>query len=267
MRILAVSILGALALFIAVVLGPSIVPYDANNPYWDGYSTFASLCGARVIYSLDELGNATLLFVTTPSDLDVDLLRSFLLGGGRLVLLSNGSSGNVILEGLGVRSRFAGVMIRDPVLNGINEEFPLALVVGNVSEVLILGGASPIDVRDPGASVIATTSYFSVAGNSTGPFPVIIGVPYGGGYVILVSTPTVFMNSMVTRYDNEEFLLRLCGNSTVAYLEPISPSPVITLRMRLLLLYRALEAYPLNEVLVLAPLLITLALRVARGNH
>lgn len=45
-----------------------------------------------------------------------------------------------------------------------------------------------------------------------GPFLVAAAVPRGrGGYVIIISDPAIFMNSVIGLRDNEEFLQSLCG--------------------------------------------------------
>ncbi|WP_054853108.1 hypothetical protein [Vulcanisaeta distributa] len=120
--------------------------------------------------------------------------------------------------------------------------------------------------------VIAETSRFSIAGNSTGPFPAIVAVPVGRGYVILVSSPGVFMNSMINEANNAEFLRDLCGNGTALFLEStLASNPQGTIKAWLLTAYAYASTYPINYFIIVMPIVITIAVllinEVRRGNE
>lgn len=169
-----------LLILMMIALGPSLTPFDAYNTYWDGYSEAASIC-LRPIYALpNNLANVSSIFIVPEDNIGKSLvteLLNYVINGGRLVVLNgNESFSNQLLSELGVGSRFTGNVIEDPVLNVINEKFPLAFIVSNPviqtnATIIALDDATTIIINDTDVVDIAITSRFSTAGNSTGPFP------------------------------------------------------------------------------------------------
>lgn len=274
MRWVLLSIITIAALVIVVALGPSLTPFDVNNTYWDGYSTAASIC-LKPVYVLNGPINASAVFVVPEVEIpraQVDLLLRYVEGGGRLVVINGGPPSNELLRELGLNSRFSGAVIEDPVLNYINDKFPLAFIVSNPllpinASVIVLDNATPIIIRDPGSIVLTETSPFSRAGNESGPFPVVVAVPLGRGYVILVSTPSIFMNSLINEAGNSELLRALC-NGTAIYLENALAvnNAQLLIRSYLYSAYFAMLTYPLNYLLITLPLIATSIVLLIRGR-
>ncbi len=266
MKWIPISVVILTFIFIAIALGPSLTPFDAYNSYWDGYSTAASIC-LKPVYALpSNLSGITSIFITPETNLSRSLISSLLnyvVGGGRLVVIDgNVEASNQLLSELGVGSRFTNLMIRDPILNVINEEFPLAFVVSNPlismnQGVLALDNATVIDIGDPNAVVIAETSRFSIAGNLTGSFPVIVAISIGRGYVILISSPGMLMNSLINEANNEAFLRELCSNGSAVYFEgALIENPQGIAKAWLLTAYAYASTYPVNYLLILAPVIL-----------
>ncbi len=136
MRWTPISLALLVLIIIVIALGPSLTPpFDAYNTYWDGYSEAASIC-LRPIYALpNNLANVSSIFIVPEDNIGKSLvteLLNYVINGGRLVVLNgNESFSNQLLSELGVGSRFTGNVIEDPVLNVINEKFPLAFIVSN----------------------------------------------------------------------------------------------------------------------------------------
>ena len=265
-RWIPVSIALLLLMIIAVALGPSLTPFDAYNTYWDGYSKAASIC-LRPTYSLpSNLTGVSSIFIIPETNISGSLtteLLNYVASGGRLVVLvGNETATNQLLRELGIGSRFMSAVIEDSVFNAINERFPLAFVLNNPvirtnATVIALDNAVAIKVDDLGAVVIAETSRFSTANNTTGPFPVVVAIPIGRGYVVLVSSPGAFMNSMIDYADNAAFLMGLCGNGTALFLENSLPSnPQLIIRAWLLTAYGYASTYPVNYVIIVIPIII-----------
>ncbi|BDR92728.1 DUF4350 domain-containing protein [Vulcanisaeta souniana] len=265
-------------IIIAIALGPSLTPFDAYNTYWDGYSEAASIC-LRPVYALpNNLVNVSSVFIVPEGNVSGSLvteLLDYVINGGRLVILNgNESFSNQLLKELGVGSRFTGNVIEDPVLNVINEKFPLAFIVSNPvvqtnATTIALDDATTISINDAGAVTIAVTSRFSAAGNSTGPFSVVVAVPVGKGYVILVSSPGMFMNSMTNETGNAEFLRALCGNGTALYLESaLAGNPQGVVRAWLLTAYTYASTYPINYLIIVMPVIIIMVvLLINEARH
>ncbi|GAB6948047.1 hypothetical protein JCM16161A_21770 [Vulcanisaeta sp. JCM 16161] len=263
-----------LLIIILIALGPSLTPFDAYNTYWDGYSTASSIC-LKPTYTLpNNLTGISSIFIIPETNLSrplVNSLLNYVVNGGRLVvIMGNRTLSNQLLSELGVGSRFMGGVIEDPVLNIINEKFPLAFIVSNPvvatnATVIALDDAAAIRINDPNAVVIAVTSEFSVLGNSTGPFPVVVAVPIGRGYVVLVSSPGIFINSMINEADNAEFLASLCGNGTALFLEgALASNPQVIVRAWLLTAYAYLSTYPINYLTIVMPIVITIMVLLIR---
>jgi len=269
------SIIAVVVLIIAVALGPSLAPFDVNNTYWDGYSTAASIC-LKPAYALNGPINASAVFVIPEIRIprsQVDLLLNYVEGGGRLVVINGGPWSNELLRELGLNSRFLNTVIQDQTLNYVNNKFPLAFAISNPAipinaSVIVLDNATPIMIEDPGAVILAETSPFSRAGNESGPFPVIVAIPLGKGYVILISTPSVFMNSLINEAGNSELLRDLC-NGTALYLEntlAMNNAQLLT-RSYLYTAYSVMLTYPLNYLLITLPLLISSIVLLIRSKR
>ncbi|MGC8542621.1 MAG: DUF4350 domain-containing protein [Vulcanisaeta sp.] len=277
MRWVFVAIALTLIIVVAVALGPSLVPFDVNNIYWDGYSTASSIC-LRPTYSIGGVGNASAVFITPETALPrpvINALITYVSGGGRLVIMGGvNTQANELLRELGIGSRFTDAVIEDPVMNAINPSFPLAFTINNSvlpmnASVIAMEEAVAIRVNDPGAVVLAETSPFSRVGNQSGPFPVVVAVPLGRGYVILVSSPTPFMNSLIGYADNANFLRDLCGNGTALYLEyALSMNNTqLLIREYLYMAYGVASKYPINYSLIIAPIILSSIVLLIRSKR
>lgn len=254
------SIIIVMALLISVVLGPSTAPFDLNNPYWNGYSIAGKLCNVKPIYIVNQVINVTTLLVipnTMPTMSTAQALKNYVINGGTLVILSNGAMfGNSLLQYLGINASITNEVITDPIYNVINEYFPLAYTVNGEHLILTLDNASAL-IANGNAHIIAETSAFSRLGNVTGPFIVAARFNYGNGKVIVITTPSIFMNSVITMNDNEEFLRQLCGNSTTGLLETLlSSNPLIRVKISLVSILYATRFSPFNYTIPLIPIII-----------
>ena len=252
------------ALMIIIALTPTNIPYDVDNPYWDGYSIAAKVCGLRQIYQANSINDYSQIFLipqVPPSQSLIRQLSRFVANGGRLVVLSNSVMyGNSVLRELGVGVEIGNGTVVDFVFNLGNPYMPLCYVRNttliNEPLVLALDNASPLIVGG-NAVVIAFTSSLSSASSSVGSFPVIAYVKYGRGYVIVISTPAVFTNSLIHSYNNTEFLRALCINETNGIIETTLANHNAQLMLRGILLevYGILSMRPINYIISIIPLI------------
>lgn len=218
--------------FVAVMLAVLVWCYPTNsdfkseNPSWNGARDLLDDFRVSPLTSLDVLSAApqgsTLLiipymeFTTT----DLKILANYVNSGGKLVVLDDYGFGNHILEHLKIETRFAGDQLLDTLFNYKNENFPK--IANFVSESaasgiknLVFNHATSLENVSQD-NIIAWSSYFSFLdenqngeydeGEPEGPFPVIANFQIGKGELVLVSDPSILINSMLEMGDNRRFL-------------------------------------------------------------
>jgi hypothetical protein len=217
------EVLLGLALLVAGVVAvgsvyPALDDLWVENPGWNGLSSFYNLTDPVRVRDLGELAGydpvRCTLFLVGPSrgftESDVEDIRGFLDMGGRVVLLDDFGSGNELLSGLGLETRFNGGVLRDGVFFDPVPEFPRLLNFSfyDVDE-LVLNYGSVLDLGERARVLISSTPLSYVNGSSgvvVGEFPVVAGVRVGDGLLVLVSDSSLWLNSMITRGDNRLFL-------------------------------------------------------------
>ena len=230
----------ALVLILAIVawFSPSNEDFRADNPLWNGTKDISSSFPASPLASLSDLPpspqGSTLILIPyldfTPAELGE--LNSFVTQGGTLVLADDYGFGNQILEYLGLKARFSGEILLDPLFNRKNKWFPrishlASSSVTSNTESLILNHATCLsDVE--ASDVLALSSSFSfldLNGNQswdeeepTGPLPVISRHNLGSGKMILIADPSIFINSMETIESNYKFIQNLAAITTAELL-------------------------------------------------
>lgn len=226
--LVALSLLGAGA--------TSSASFGAFNPSWDGATALreeASTMDVRseIIGDTSELGefeaDGTLVVILSPdraySADEVARLSDFLDAGGTVLVAEDyGGNTNPLLSRLGASARINGTPLRDGRNNFRSAAFPVANSVSNHSLVDNVSGLTlnhGTVVRPDGATVLINSSSFSYldgngneeldADESIRPYPVATVEPVGGGRVIVVSDPSVFINAMIERRGNAAFLDRV----------------------------------------------------------
>ena len=229
------SFLAAVTVAVLVLLGvlvwflPSDEDFRVENPSWNGVSWLAG-SGFTMVESLRELpgpaAGSTLVVVPyadfTPAD--VSRLEDYVRRGGRLVLADDFGFGNSLLEAMGIAARFSGVPLLDPLFSYRNPSLPrvtrfAADPLTDGLEELVLN--HPTGIVGADGLVLATSSSFSFldedgdggpdAGEPAGPVPVVVRQGLGSGEVLLVSDPSLFINSMTGLGDNRRFIENLGG--------------------------------------------------------
>ena len=231
------------ALIILIILTvwffPSNDDFRLDNPFWNGTDDIRAEYKAQAIDSLEELpsspGGATLLLIPCVSSIPAELhhLNVFISRGGRLILADDYGYGNEILEYLGLEARFSGDVLLDSLVNYKNKKFPRIInfqsdpLIGNTDNLVFNHATSLINVSED--IVLAMSSPFSFLDNNgdgirqreepTGPLPVISHHKLGNGEVILISDPSIFINSMDSIADNKKFIQNIAATTSVLYLD------------------------------------------------
>jgi hypothetical protein len=214
--------------------------FGVFNGGWDGSSNVRSAVvdtGADVEVTTettryDEAGPGTVAVVLAPTEPYTEAerarVRAFLDRGGTLVVAEDvGSGGNRLLSALGAEMRFDGRVVADQRHHGPSVDMPLATNVSEspytrgVDGVMLNRGTVLTATRN--ATVVVRTSEFAyldrdvdgeVDDNETlGTYPVVGVESVGGGTVVAVSDPSVFINAMQSRASNAAFLTGLVGDA------------------------------------------------------
>lgn len=235
-------------LIVAILLAASTstAAFGAYNPAWDGASDLraqADAVGAdsEIVLNTSTYGEVeesqTVALVLSPdrpyTPGEADRLRRFLRRGGTLVVAEDfGPHGNALLRDLGADARFDGVLVRDERHNYRTPAMPVAR---NVSDhplsmdvnALTLNHGSTLE---PGnATVVVRTSEFAYSDvnrndqldetETLASSPVVAVEPIGQGRVISVSDPSLFINAMLDRSGNRQFVRNVFGTGEQVLLD------------------------------------------------
>ncbi len=242
------KLLPALTLVILLVFAtiiwfyPPTGDFNAGNPFWNGISYLSEHTEVSPINSLDSLPSSgkgsTLLLVPYEqfSSEELNQIRSFVSSGGTLLLLDDYGFGNQVLGSLGLKTKFTGQQLLDPLFDYQNEmmpkitEFTPTSMTANVSSIVFNHATTLEDTSD--VSVIASSSRFSFldANNNgewdtdelSGSLPVAAYVKVDEGYVVAVADPSMLINGMINMDDNLRFidnLLSIQGANSQVYVD------------------------------------------------
>lgn len=213
---------------------PSNDDFRVENPFWNGIKNISSITQALPLASLSNLPSSpqgsTLIIIPyldfTPSELEE--ISSFVTRGGTLVVADDYGFGNQILEYLGLEARFSGQTLLDPLSNYKNKWFPrIAHIISSPitrnTESLVLNHATSLTriENDDVLALSSSTSFLDLndnesrdEGEPTGPLPVISRHSLGSGQLILISDPSIFINSMENLDSNHTFIQNLAAITT-----------------------------------------------------
>lgn len=249
------SFLAAVAVFTLLLVAltlwvyPSRADFAASNPSWNGFGVASQQLGIKRIASLRFLpgeGGSTALIVipyVSPSPSDLKTLKQYVDAGGVLILMDDFGFGNAVLERLEVGARFSGQLLVDPLFNFKSRRLPRiaefspgpvsegvrglifnrATVISGAGGMRVLAGSSPVSFLD------ANENGQREAGEEGGPFAVAAIAPVGRGSLVLVSDPSMLLNSMLDLADNRRFvenLFRVVGRGAPVFLDEAHVAPL-----------------------------------------
>ncbi|MCX6656171.1 MAG: DUF4350 domain-containing protein [Candidatus Bathyarchaeota archaeon] len=235
MRIRAVLLVSLALLFIASVsltyVFPSIDDLWVENPFWNGlsevytsykpirldsYQSFSSLAISPV--------NSTILMLgpSKPyTEYEVATIRGYLDAGGRVVLTDDFGTGNSLLQGLGLETRFSGELMQDTLF----KEKKMMPKIFFIEKSVYTAGVTELVMNYPtvlngtgSSQIIAMASFSSTLGShteSSGPYPVMTMTKFGKGSIIAISDSSTFINSMIERGNNTRLLRNIVVGSAI----------------------------------------------------
>jgi hypothetical protein len=215
---------------LCISLFPSVQDFMNYNTTWNGIRRSLIELNASTIDSLQGLPTLASknVLITIPymqySNTDFEELKTFVDSGGILMVMDDYGYGNSILGYLNIDCRFSGVALLDPLFCYKNQWFPkitdYSSSIGKDVQLVVLNHATAL-LNTENTEVVAwssSNSYLDKNGNgkldkgeAQGPLPVAARLHFGGGMIILVSDPSIIINSMLGRNNNLLFVSQLLG--------------------------------------------------------
>ncbi len=238
-----ISIISVVALLFALSMLAPLVTTDADfsiyNTGWNGCSSLAvktyrtgsfvpnlELAGGEEIevvqrgltsYDVDP-STTSLVFIgpdKTMGEDDADFVHSFLENGGKVLIADDFGTGNTLLQLLNTSSSFRNTPLMDlsfeksPNFPVIYDLAPDPLTDG--VDMLMLNHPTTLSL-DPEATALVNSSAASwIEGGTPRKHPILSIERYGDGELILLSDPSVLINSMLDKRDNSIFVDNLLG--------------------------------------------------------
>jgi len=224
--------LGIIAGAVAVVLLIRFLPpndeFHLDNPFYNGLNDFKKETKVSSVSRISNINFApspseTTLFISGPSGTynseEISSVFKYLREGGTLVLADDFGSGNSILKGLGLKTRFSGRLVVDPLFRGKSSVLTKSVdIAGSFTDVesLMFNYPTSLQFESSEGKILATSSSFSFFDDNQngkrekdedeGPFPMIAEIPFDKGKILVVSDPSIFINSMLGEEENRKFL-------------------------------------------------------------
>ncbi len=181
---------------------------------------------------------------------ELDELHQFVSLGGALVLSDDYGFGNQLLEYLGLKVRFSGQVLADPIFYHRKKLFPRisrltpSPLTSNIESPILKHATSLTDVESSDVPALSSSaSFLDLNGDlqynkeePAGPLPVISRHNLGSGQIILVSDPSIFINSMQDIADNHTFRQNIAATATCELLidqSHLPPSNLLHTKTRL----------------------------------
>ena len=259
-RLLLITLCVALAVTLFMMAGSSSASLGTYNTQWDGTAEIRAVADdaeaeTTIIQNTSRYAqpppNETVAVVLSPTetyaDSEIGAVRSFVRSGGTLLVAEDyGDGGNELLSAVGADARIDQRPLRDERRAGPSPAFPRATPVANHTylagvEGLMLNHGS---VVNPGsATTLVRSSEFSYLDQNQNnalddeeelsSWPVVTIEEVGAGTVVVVSDPSIFLNSMLDRSDNAALLENIVGTHQTVLID-VSHStalpPLVALR-------------------------------------
>jgi Domain of unknown function (DUF4350) len=177
------------------------VDYSNDTNTWNGIGEMLTILTEEKI-SLIEIKKlhwnridpkkSTLFFLSPQTTIDKNKLSSFLYAGGHVFLVEDFRHGGNIFKSLGLELK--------------EEEYPYPQAVSPSSNHSLSIGLHSLQLNHPASFDISQTPIWAFPDSSRALFAIL---NFGKGKLYLLSDPSIFINNMIHREDNEPFIIRL----------------------------------------------------------
>ena len=277
------ALLGLLAFVLLIQYAPDSVAFSPNNYGWNGLQGVASAYGLNYTTGLSSLPPRGVLVISQPSinysATDATAVKSFLAGGGTVLVADKSGVANSLLSkigaGISIESQYS---ISDRTYNWKSSSVPTALVLPGVKpQFAFLGNVTGIALNKPApllvstkATPLAVTSQFSVStasGTPKGPFTVMAAEKFGKGTLLVVGDSQFLLNSEWTLANNRILIGNVFSGAGV-YVDSShwGGSSIAQLKSGLGQFYSLISSSPLRYVVTLFLVGLALALVPSKGE-
>ena len=270
---------------------PSAQDYMTSNTMWNGGRDLSSVFSAEDIGLMDnltDLPDKTAL-ISIPylefSDDELASMRQFVDRGGTLLLMDDYGYGNSVLRYLGASVRFSNKPLLDPLFNYKNQwlpqitDFSPEVAEGDIT-VVVLNHATALINAVASETIAWSSSYSFLDANENeswdqdevrGPLPIAAQFRFGKGTVVIVSDPSIMINSMLDKGDNyafTQYLISLNSEPESIFVDyshlAKTPLDISKIRMRN---WRGLLSVPYSMVGIMALIFIVVSrFTLAKGE-
>jgi hypothetical protein len=185
-------------------------PFDPYSDDWEGYGDFVSIARAKLgdafvvesSLNFDEMRREDALVVVYPTvRLDIDDLSTFMSAGGRVALLDDFGTGEVLLRRHGIKRVPSPLRPEEDLRN--NPGLAIADPVG--PHELALGITRIVTNHATGLEETSLTRFLEIPSLDGPPIVVALVASVSQGGLVVISDPSAVMNSML-RYPGNKRL-------------------------------------------------------------
>lgn len=239
-------VLLASILIFFVHISSNNLEFSQYNTGWNGTSRFFSDIDHHRVERISDPArmarynlSSTLLIIAPyrrPTTQEISAYRSFLERGNTIIIADDFGTGNEILRGLG-----SSIFIMPGNLSSIDREYadPYSVVVYHVANETPVENVFSLVLNRPaaleGGTPLMRTSALSWidlngdrrinSGEMLGTFDVMASEPLAGGRVIVLSDPSIFINSMADagdRHDNRLLIQNLVDRNGLLLIDEMN---------------------------------------------
>ncbi len=240
--ILVISILLLIAFF---RFSENNADFSTYNPEWNGGAQIRNLISENhTVMSLPDREDISsfqpdksAFVVLGPrdnfSEKDIDAIKSFVNAGGLLILADDFGSGNQLLSRFTTSISFSNLLLQDDINFWKNFTFVVAATkIENVSNITTNYPTSLV-ITDNSINILANSSRFSWQSRNEsilekrGSYPLIADIRFGKGKLVVISDPSIFINSMLPLQDNKLLIEKLVSNRTYVNFDETDRTPPI----------------------------------------
>lgn len=242
MLILVISILLLIAIF---RFSENNADFSTYNPNWNGGMQIRNLISENhTVISLPNREDISLFqpdksafVILGPrenfSEKDIESVKKFVNAGGLFIIADDFGTGNQLLDKLSASVSFSSLLLHDDINFWKNSTFPVVITdIENASNITMNYGTSLI-IRDNSTNILANSSRFSwlsrneSEGGKRSYYPVMAEITSGRGEIVVISDPSIFINSMLPMQDNKLLLGKLVGKRIYVNFDETERTPPV----------------------------------------